>query len=135
MAETVFVRTGGGSILEMDVPAEGTTARDIFDYQVAHGTLVPIKDAKWVEAEDGTRTLEVVDGSAVAIAGPTDPVLDELSPTARKHYDRAQEKLAAGIDLNKAETEVVDKVAARRAELEAEVAANAETEPPPAPPT
>lgn len=36
----------GGVVWELDVPAEGTIARERFDQQVADGDLVPVDEPK-----------------------------------------------------------------------------------------
>lgn len=56
-AVTVFVRTEGGTILEMDVPAEGTMARDAWQMRFDKGELALIEAAHWVKRGDGSSHL------------------------------------------------------------------------------
>jgi hypothetical protein len=53
MAETVWVRGEGGHVFEMDVPAEGTERREVYDDALAKGrlTIVPAPGEPEPESE------------------------------------------------------------------------------------
>jgi len=44
--KTVRVRGGGGWELDMDVPPEGTHARELYEQKLANGDLVLVDQAK-----------------------------------------------------------------------------------------
>lgn len=46
MPVTVRVRGGGGWELDMDVPAEGTPARELYEQKLANGDLVLVDQPK-----------------------------------------------------------------------------------------
>lgn len=54
---TVYVLGSGGTLFEMDVPAEGSMARETWDGRLAKGELQIVDEAHWVEHADGTAHL------------------------------------------------------------------------------
>lgn len=64
MTVTVFVRGEGGAVIEMDVPAEGSMARELFDSRVAKGELAILDTAagtiERIVDGDGATTLRFV---------------------------------------------------------------------------
>ncbi|HQY16226.1 MAG TPA: hypothetical protein PLQ10_15985 [Ilumatobacteraceae bacterium] len=76
MAATVFVRGAGGTIFEMDVPTEGTMARETWDGRLAKGELQIVDEAHWVEHADGTAHL-VAGKAPAAPKGKAAKVADE----------------------------------------------------------
>lgn len=59
---TVTVRGEGGHVFEMDVPADGTVKREVFDSHVKKGWLTILSEA--IEAEaDGTPQELTADGT------------------------------------------------------------------------
>lgn len=79
-AVTVFVRGQGGSIFEMDVPSEGSAARETWDARVDKGELTIVPEAEWVDRGDGTSYLVVKTKRAApaATAGDRAPTKKEL---------------------------------------------------------
>jgi hypothetical protein len=51
MATTVNVRGEGGYVFEMDVPAEGTAAREVYDDAIAKGRLTIVPGEHELEPE------------------------------------------------------------------------------------
>lgn len=73
---TVYVLGSGGTLFEMDVPAEGSMARETWDGRLAKGELQIVDEAHWVEHADGTAHL--VEGKAPAAPkGKAAKVADE----------------------------------------------------------
>lgn len=64
MTVTVFVRGEAGAVIEMDVPAEGSMARELFDSRVAKGELSILDTAagtiERIVDGDGATTLRFV---------------------------------------------------------------------------
>ena len=54
---TVYVLGSGGTLFEMDVPAEGSMAREKWDGRLSKGELQIVDEAHWVEHADGTSHL------------------------------------------------------------------------------
>lgn len=75
---TVFVRGEGGGVIEMDVPAQGSMAREAFDLRAAKGELVILDLAagriERVE-NDGAVTLRYVTGGDDADASTKDELV------------------------------------------------------------
>lgn len=91
-AETMVVRSASGVLFEMDVPAEGTMARERFEQQVAKGDLSLVSDPVcWVEVPlgvDGKGNTMVARKLVLAAPAGFDddvsspvPVLEPAAPT------------------------------------------------------
>lgn len=52
MAETAKFITEAGVEIELDIPAEGTEARSIFDFKIANHHLVPVEPEAKAEKAD-----------------------------------------------------------------------------------
>jgi hypothetical protein len=54
MPPTIIVRAPGGALFELDVPADGTMAKERLDQQIERGDLAIVTDpVKWVEVPFG----------------------------------------------------------------------------------
>ena len=73
---TVYVLGSGGTLFEMDVPAEGSMARETWDGRLAKGELQIVVEAHWVERADGTAHL-VAGKAPAAPKGKAAKVADE----------------------------------------------------------
>lgn len=73
---TVYVLGSGGTLFEMDVPAEGSMARETWDGRLAKGELRIVDEAHWVEHADGTAHL-VAGKAPAAPKGKAAKVADE----------------------------------------------------------
>ncbi len=102
MAATVFVRGAGGTIFEMDVPAEGSMARETWDGRLAKGELQIVDEAHWVEHADGTAHL-VAGNAGDDEAGTT----AEVPPTKWKKAELLAWLEANGVDHDPKSTNAV----------------------------
>lgn len=90
MAQTITVRGEGGHVFDMDVPADGTVRRKVFDRQVARGELrivsgtVETDAPAPVEEPDGPPALKakVSEWRDYAVSQGHDP--DEVATTTKK---------------------------------------------------
>ena len=73
---TVYVLGSGGTLFEMDVPAEGSMARETWDGRLAKGELQIVDEAHWVEHAAGTAHL-VAGKAPAAPKGKAAKVADE----------------------------------------------------------
>ena len=73
---TVYVLGSGGTLFEMDVPAEGSMARETWDGRLAKGELQIVDEAHRVEHADGTAQL-VAGKAPAAPKGKAAKVADE----------------------------------------------------------
>ena len=73
---TVYVLGSGGTLFEMDVPAEGSMARETWDGRLAKGELQIVDEAHWVVPVNGTAHL-VAGKAPAAPKGKAAKVADE----------------------------------------------------------
>lgn len=131
-AETMVVRSASGVLFEMDVPAEGTMARERFDQQVAKGDLSLVADPVcWVEVPlgvDGKGNAMVArklvlaapagsdDESPAPVPEPTAPTevelsADGLAPLTRDQLVRIARD-AGIVTGNKGPAKLIDEILA-----------------------
>lgn len=134
MADTVTVIGTGGTIYEMDVPAEGTHAHERFTAQLASGDLREVR-AEWVEKTYGAdkdgkplvsrHLVEITDDADEAPKAPKapKPLTAAQQKKAEKEAAKAAEAAQAEADRAAAEADAEDDAD------EADAEADADTDP------
>ena len=79
---TVTVKGSGGAIWDMDVPAEGTMARERYDAQVASGELTFVAIADVDETPAPAPSSETPDPASSGTATNPDPPAPDADPPA-----------------------------------------------------
>lgn len=91
----VFVRGSGGAIFEMDVPAEGSNQRELYDQKIANGELAIVDAAEWVDVMGADK-----DGKPAVISRVLRAVAADDKPTKPARAPRAQKEPAAASETD-----------------------------------
>jgi hypothetical protein len=83
MPATIIVRSAGGSLFELDVPEDGTMAKERLDQQIERDDLAIVTDpVKWVEVPFGIDAKGETTFSRHLVLDVPDPDVDPAAPPA-----------------------------------------------------
>lgn len=96
MPATIIVRGAGGSLFELDLPEDGTMAKERLDQQIARGDLAIVTDpVKWVEVPFGVDPKGETTFARHLVLDVPDPDADPATPAPPAEVELTAEGLTA----------------------------------------
>lgn len=96
MPATIIVRAPSGSLFELDLPEDGTMAKERLDQQIERGDLAIVTDpVKWIEVPFGVDPKGVTTFARHLVLDVPEPATDPAPPAPPTEVELTAEGLAA----------------------------------------